>query len=112
MRRTGDHGPRFRVIVAGTLSELRDRVGQRDVLLLKGVFDTVQTRAALASIGGLEMVGIQEHELRLVLQEATRRLPEVLAVVSQTGAEIHEATLTQPSLESLFIQLTGKRLRE
>jgi ABC-2 type transport system ATP-binding protein len=104
-----DHGS---VIAAGTLSELRDRVGQRDVLLLKGVFDTVQTRAALASVGGLEMAGIQEHELRLVLQEATRRLPEVLAVVSRTGAEIHEATLTQPSLESLFIQLTGKRLRE
>ena len=104
-----DHGS---VIAAGTLSELRDRVGQRDVLLLKGVFDTVQTRAALASVGGLEMAGIQDHELRLVLQEATRRLPEVLAVVSKTGAEIHEATLTQPSLESLFIQLTGKRLRE
>ena len=32
--------------------------------------------------------------------------------VTTTGAEIREVTLTQPSLENLFIKLTGKRLRE
>jgi hypothetical protein len=28
------------------------------------------------------------------------------------GAEVRETTMTQPSLESLFIKITGRELRE
>ena len=50
--------------------------------------------------------------------------PRVLAAFSEAssrsareeleglGAEVHETTLTQPNLESLFIKLTGRELRE
>jgi ABC-2 type transport system ATP-binding protein len=105
-----DHGV---VIAAGTLAELRARVGQRDLLVLKGVFDATRSRTALSASGAnWEIAGCSEQEIRLVLPDATRRLPEVLAIVTESGAEIHEATLSQPSLENLFMQLTGKRLRE
>jgi hypothetical protein len=32
--------------------------------------------------------------------------------LTSTGADVRETTLTQPNLESLFIKLTGKELRE
>jgi len=104
-----DHG---RIIARGTLSDLRAMVGQSDVLVLSGKFDTDGLREALARIEGAELAGVEPDELRLVLQGATSKLPELFAAVAATGAEIREATLTQPSLESLFIKLTGKKLRE
>jgi hypothetical protein len=48
----------------------------------------------------------------LALRDATRRLPTIFAELASTGAEIHETTLNQPTLESLFIKLTGRELRE
>ena len=40
------------------------------------------------------------------------RLVEELRQLDGAGCEVRETTLTQPSLESLFIELTGKELRE
>jgi hypothetical protein len=43
---------------------------------------------------------------------AGRRLPELFDAIHGAGGEVRETTVAQPSLESLFIQLTGKELRE
>jgi ABC-2 type transport system ATP-binding protein len=104
-----DHG---HIIARGTLSDLRAMVGENDLLLLRGKFDPVEARQAFARIEGTEVASAESDELRLVLQGASQRLPELFAVVAATGAQVREATMTQPSLENLFIKLTGKRLRE
>ena len=44
-----------------------------------------------------------------ILDNSTR---EIVNTAKRTGAEVRGTTLTQPSLESLFIKLTGKELRE
>ncbi len=104
-----DHG---RIIAQGTLAELRAMVAERDVLELHGRFDPASCRLALEKIEGMEIVLVDDRSLRLAIHGATRRLPEIFAAVTGAGAEIRDTTLTQPSLESLFIKLTGKRLRE
>ncbi len=104
-----DHG---RVIAQGTLAELRAATGERDVVRLTGRFDPARTRAALAGLDGVEIVTAGEDQLTLSVAEASRRLPALFAAVEDADAEIRETTLNQPSLESLFIELTGKELRE
>jgi ABC-2 type transport system ATP-binding protein len=104
-----DHG---RIIAQGTLAELRAMMAQRDVLELRGKFDPELCRQALAGFDNVETDQADEGSLRLSMQAASRKLPELFAALTATGAEIRETTLTQPSLESLFIKLTGKRLRE
>jgi hypothetical protein len=39
-------------------------------------------------------------------------LPAIFSALAAAGADVRGTTLTQPSLESLFIKLTGKELRE
>jgi ABC-2 type transport system ATP-binding protein len=104
-----DHG---RIVAAGSLEELRRLMGERDVLRLSGVFQPDAARAALSVAGDLEVVQASEDTLILSMKGASRMLPAVFSAVSQAGAEIHETTLTQPSLHSLFIKLTGRALRE
>jgi len=104
-----DHG---RLIAQGTLPELRALLGERDVLRLSGVFQPEPVREALRRADAIEIVQADESLLILSLANASSRLPEIFAALAAAGAEIRETTLTQPSLESLFIKLTGKELRE
>jgi hypothetical protein len=43
---------------------------------------------------------------------ASRKLPAIFAALGAAGGDIQETTLSVPSLESLFITLTGRELRE
>ncbi len=50
--------------------------------------------------------------LTLAVPQASQRLSEIFAALSEAQATVRETTLTQPNLESLFIKLTGRELRE
>lgn len=104
-----DHG---RIIAAGTLPELRSILGERDLLRLSGTFDPAAVRTPLSHLEGIELVQTEPDSLTLALRDASSRLPEIFGALSAAGIEIRETTLTQPNLESLFIKLTGKELRE
>jgi ABC-2 type transport system ATP-binding protein len=104
-----DHGE---VIAAGTLAELRAEIGERDILRLTGVFGNEAMTALSRGFADMEIVQNEANALTLALPEASKRLPEIFATLSEAGAELRETTLTQPSLESLFIKLTGKELRQ
>ncbi len=104
-----DHG---KLIALGTLDELRQVLGERDLLRLSGVFDADRARAAIAGVDGAEVVSADEKTLMLSMPEASRKLPAVFASLAAAGADVRETTLTQPSLEALFIKLTGRELRE
>jgi ABC-2 type transport system ATP-binding protein len=104
-----DHG---KVIALGTLAELRAMIGERDVLRLAGTFQPEAAVEALKHLESLEVVQAEEDGLLLTLEQASRRLPEIFAALTGAGAEVRETTMTQPSLESLFIKITGRELRE
>ena len=104
-----DHGT---IIAAGTMEELRGSRGERDLVRLAGTFDPDVVRQATGALSDVEVVAASEDQVALAVPEASRRLPELLAAVTATGAEVRETTVTRPSLESLFIRLTGKELRE
>jgi ABC-2 type transport system ATP-binding protein len=103
---------RGQIIAHGTLADLRAQVGGRDTLRLSGSFDEEKTRQALVVIEGVEVLQVDSSLLRLALPQASRHLARLLDALAESGAEVRETVLSQPSLESLFIQLTGKELRE
>jgi ABC-2 type transport system ATP-binding protein len=103
-----DHG---RVLAGGTLPELRSLLNERDLVRFAGVFQPDAVRRAFAG-GGIDVVQAEESVVTLSLEDASRRLPAIIAGLSGAGGEIRSTTLSQPNLESLFIKLTGKELRE
>ncbi len=104
-----DHG---KLIALGSLDELRAMVGERDLVRFGGVFDRESTAAALAHIEGLQVMDSAPDGIRVAVRDASRRLPELLATLSAAGGEVRETTVIQPNLESLFIKLTGRELRD
>ncbi|MFT7484235.1 MAG: ABC-2 type transport system ATP-binding protein [Candidatus Paceibacteria bacterium] len=104
-----DHG---RLIAEGTMEDLRNQLGGRDLLRLSGAFEARSVETTLSAFEGTEIVKIDEQLLTISMAGASRQLPALFLAFSQAGMEITETTLTQPNLESLFIQLTGRELRE
>ena len=104
-----DHG---NVIAAGTMAELRALLAERDLLRLTGIFQPDAAKTALRPIDHVEVLQADESLLILALPDASRRLPAIFSALAAAGAEVRGTHLTQPSLESLFIKLTGKELRE
>ncbi len=104
-----DHG---RIIAQGTLAELRAQMGERDLLRLAGTFAPAAVRAAVARLDGIEVVQAESEQITLAAARASSRLPAIFEALRGAGAEVRETTLSEPSLETLFIKLTGKELRE
>jgi len=104
-----DHGV---VVAAGTLEELRAMIGERDLLRLAGTFTPATAREVLGKLDELEVVQAEEETLTVAVPRASQRLSEIFAILNGAGATVRETTLTRPNLESLFIKLTGKELRE
>lgn len=104
-----DHG---KLIAQGTMSELRAMVGERDLLRFTGAWDADAVRKAFLQLDGIEIVQVGDGSATIAASNASGRLPAIFAALSSAGADVRGTVLTQPSLESLFIKLTGKELRE
>lgn len=104
-----DHG---KIIAEGTLAGLRALLGEKDLLRVSGLFDCGIVPEVIRRLGAVDLVNCAEDLITLSATGASRRLSDILQELSSAGFDVRETTITQPSLESLFIKLTGKELRE
>jgi ABC-2 type transport system ATP-binding protein len=104
-----DHG---RVLALGTLDELRALVGEKDLVRLAGRFDPAAASRAMRAVDDVEVLNVSTDGLTLATRGASRRLPAIFGALAVPGIDVQEATLSVPSLETLFIKLTGRELRD
>jgi ABC-2 type transport system ATP-binding protein len=99
-----DHG---KVIAAGTLAELVEQtVGGHRVVTLR-----VDAPVAAAP-AGVEVAADDPRTLRARVTNVARDLPALLAAIATEGREVEDVEVRGPSLQSVFIHLTGRELRE
>ncbi len=101
-----------RLIAEGTRRELVERLGERDriSLLLDG--DITHAAGMLGSIQHVHGVATHGQGLELVVDDARETLPLVLSAISADGVVVRSVEVTEPNLETVFLHLTGKALRE
>ncbi len=105
-----DHGS---LIAQGSVDELKAQLGARDVLQLTGNFpDGVAVAVAAGDISDLEVIAEEGGVLTMTLSNASQHLPAIFATVADAGGAVKETSLRSPNLETLFLLLTGKELRE
>jgi len=101
-----------KLLAIGTLDELRRLVGEKDLVRLAGRFDAAAAARSLEGLDGVEVLTVASDSITIAAAAASRKLPAIFAALASAGADIQETTLSVPSLESLFITLTGRELRE
>ncbi len=106
-----DHGT---VIAAGTLTELVEQtVGRFRLVTLR--LDTAAGAAASDITRGESGVEIDRGDPRLVrarMRDVALELPPLLDRVREAGRSVDDVEVRGPSLQSVFIHLTGRELRE
>jgi len=104
---------RGKIIALGTVDELKAQLDARDVLQLNGDFPSgLGAAVAERGISDLEVISDEEGILTLTMTAASQHLPAIFESITAAGGTVNETSLRSPNLETLFLLLTGKELRE
>jgi len=104
-----DHG---KVIAAGTPAELISGVGgHHRVEFALAEAPTVSFEYWMA-LPGVAAVQCEDGVTALTVEEPHATIPALLALIEQNGWRLSQLTTRQSSLEDVFVNLTGRHLRE
>jgi daunorubicin resistance ABC transporter ATP-binding subunit len=107
-----DHG---QILASGTVDELKDGVGAETVITVRYedlVPDDVTAWAGLADRPGVSKVESEGDHVRVFTREPEGVLGELVTAGSAAGLAVRDATQLKPSLETVFLTLTGREYRE
>ena len=105
-----DHG---KLLALGTPVELKNTTGADTVVTLTAQGDLDALGALLlAEVDGVERVDRVDTKLLLIVRGATGIVPAVFNAAERNGFVVTDVSVTEPTLETVFINLTGKDLRE
>ncbi len=105
---------RGELIALGTLEELTQLVGEHETLRLalyqhEGGQELAE---AVRGLDGLHQVDAEDGEVVLNVDAAEKTLPAVLDKAADLGLSIRNIEIREPNLETVFLHLTGRALRD
>ena len=107
-----------KIIALDTPANLKQRIHQKDIIRLEVSGWKSEMAALLGNLGGVEnLVARQAQsdgvwEVSLHTAHSRALLPGLIERISQNGTRLVNLNIVQPSLEDVFIDLTGKALRD
>ena len=101
-----------RVVAEGTPDALKKRVGKEIVKLATIPGVPGKLISIIKEIGGIDNVTATEHGIFVEGKNISSRLPEISKVLEKNGETIVEMSVSRPSLDDVFLKMTGLKLRE
>lgn len=103
-----DHG---KISVLDTPEALKASLGG-DLITLRFEGDDAGFKDRLHEVPWVRQVGGAGQTISIVVEEGDRRVPALVAMAAAEGLEIVSVNLRQPSLEDVFLHVTGRTIRE
>ncbi|MBV9335331.1 MAG: ATP-binding cassette domain-containing protein [Solirubrobacterales bacterium] len=105
-----DHG---QILALDTPAALKQSVGADTIVTVKTAADAGALAAALErDIEGVTRARVSGDGVELHVKGAERIIPRVVSAAERGGFELVDLAVAEPTLETVFITLTGKDLRE
>ena len=101
-----------RIIAEGTRRELVALVGERDRVRLAATGNLSAGAERCGRLPGVRQASARGDGIDIVADEAATILPALLAAVADTGVHVSGVEVSEPDLETVFLHLTGKALRD
>lgn len=101
-----------RLQAEGTRDELIRLTGGVDTIRLRGSGDMAAVGEALRELPGVEHVDADRQSITLTARDAPSLVAEVVARAAAGGVDLADVEITRPDLESVFLHVTGKGLRD
>ena len=106
-----DHG---KILALDTPAALKKSVGADTIATIKaggGELSTLAERLSTA-IAEVTNTRVIDGGVELHVKEAERLVPRLVNAAEDAGFEVADLSVAEPSLENVFISLTGKELRD
>lgn len=101
-------------ITSGSISELRETIGDRSRIVMKfsSIIDFENLKTILIPSIPENDLSMNHDELAIFHKEPQIVLSELIQTVTGAGVEITSVEVVEPNLESVFLHLTGRSLRD
>jgi len=105
-----DHG---KILALDTPAALKQSIGADTVVTLKASGDTGRLAELLArDVAGVTRTRQVDGGVQLHVQGSDRLIPRIVMSAERGGFDLADVSVSEPSLETVFINLTGKELRD
>lgn len=105
-----DHG---KILALDTPAELKRSVGADTIVTVKAAGDTEQLAQAFdARLEGLTRTRLIPDGVELQIRGSGRLVPRIVEAAEAAGFSLADLSVAEPTLETVFIGLTGKDLRD
>lgn len=104
-----DHG---RILAVGTPRQLKSSLGSGATVTVRAESRPVELAAYLGRASAVTEIRVVDEEIRFCLPSTTGALQWVLAAAHAGGYSVTDLSVTDDTLETVFVSLTGKELRE
>jgi ABC-2 type transport system ATP-binding protein len=105
-----DHG---RILALDTPKALKATVKADTILTIKASGDQAAFAALLErELAGVTLVREVDGAVEAHVQGGSGLVPRVVRIAESHGYEVGDLSLTEPTLETVFINFTGKDLRD
>jgi ABC-2 type transport system ATP-binding protein len=103
---------RGRILALDAPAKLKRSLGAGVSVTVKGEGDSEALTRQLAAIEGATGTWRQDDSVRLHLGDVDGALAKVIAAAERSGFRLTDVSVSEANLETVFIQLTGRELRE
>ena len=100
-----------RIIASGRVEELLQLVMDTEVINLE-MARPLENGALLEGVPGVKGVLVEENRARVMVEESRKNLAPVIEAVTAGGISVLSVVVEKPSLEAVFLHLTGRGLRD
>jgi ABC-2 type transport system ATP-binding protein len=105
-----DHG---RILALDTPAELKRSVGADTIVTIKADGDPDAIAAVLSTrVTGVTRTRTVDGGIELMVQGSERLVPRIVEASEAGGLLLADLSVAEPTLETVFINLTGKELRD
>ena len=101
------------IVAEGTPAELKQRVsGDAITLTLRSEEDATRAAEIAGALEGADAPQVEANVVRLHVPEGGRALPVLLTALTKNGIDAIGVDVNRPTLDDVFLTLTGRSLRD
>ena len=100
-----------KIVAEGTPTVLKQSVG-KDLIVAEIDGDHAIAEAALRAVAGVDAVDVHGNELSLASANGAGVIADVAVALNGCGVPVRSLTLRTPTLDDVFLQVTGSTLAE
>lgn len=100
-----------KIVAEGEPGQLKRNIGN-DLVVVKTPADTHAVVAMLRNVPGADHVESHNSEITITSSDGSKIIGPIALALHQAGIEVEQLTLRTPSLDDVFLEVTGNRMQQ